>query len=91
MLVDADILIWYLCGYHKGAHFLSRLAALKLSVVAYMELVQGMRDNAELSRLGKDLKQRKVTILPITEAISWRPSAYWKRISCPMVCGLPMP
>jgi predicted nucleic acid-binding protein len=72
MLVDTDVLIWYLRGYPKAAQFLDGLAVLRLSAVSYMELVQGCRNKEELSRLKKDLSIRDAAVLPITEAISGR-------------------
>ena len=70
MLVDSDVLIWYLRGRPKAAQFLDALPALQLSSVSYIELVQGMRNKRELETLKADLDQRRATILPITEAIS---------------------
>lgn len=72
MLVDTDVLIWYLRGHLKAAQTLDSLADLHLSAVTYMELVQGCRNKQELERLKKDLALRKVAILPISEPISQR-------------------
>ena len=72
MLVDSDVLIWYLRGRPKAAQFLDALPALQLSAVSYIELVQGMRNKRELETLKADLDQRRAAILPITEAISTR-------------------
>lgn len=58
MLVDTDVLIWYLRGQEKAAQFLNALPALTLSAVNYMELVQGCRSKDELARLKKDLEAR---------------------------------
>ncbi len=41
MLVDTDVLIWYLRGHEKAARFLDSLRELTLSAVTWMELVQG--------------------------------------------------
>jgi predicted nucleic acid-binding protein len=70
MLVDTDVLIWYLRGQEKAAQFLNTLPEITLSAVNYMELVQGCRSKDELTRLKKDLDSRKAQILPITESIS---------------------
>jgi hypothetical protein len=37
MLVDTDVLIWYLRGNEKAARFLESLRELKLSAVTWME------------------------------------------------------
>jgi len=72
MLVDTDVLIWYLRGHEAAARFLDSLQELKLSAVTWMELVQGCRNRLELERLKKDLNRRQAVILPVTEAISER-------------------
>ena len=72
MLVDSDVLIWYLRGRPNAAQFLDALPAPQLSAVSYMEIVQGMRNKRELETLKADLDQRRATLLPITEAISTR-------------------
>jgi hypothetical protein len=75
MLVDTDVLIWYLRGHEEAARFLEGLPILRLSVVTWMELVQGCRNRQELERLKKDLNRRHAVILPISEAISERAMA----------------
>lgn len=72
MLVDTDVLIWYLRGHEGAARFLDGLPELSLSAVTYMELVQGCRNRQELARLKKDLSRRQAAILPVSEAISNR-------------------
>ncbi|MDP2833927.1 MAG: type II toxin-antitoxin system VapC family toxin [Pseudomonadota bacterium] len=72
MLVDTDVLIWYLRGHEKAARFLESLQELKLSAITWMELVQGCRNRQELERLKKDFSRRQVVILPVSEAISER-------------------
>ena len=72
MLVDSEVLIWYLRGLPKATQFLDALPAIRLSAVSYLELVQGMRNMRELDALKADLDQRQATVLPITEAISAR-------------------
>jgi predicted nucleic acid-binding protein len=72
MLVDTDVLIWYLRGHEGAARFLDSLPEPRLSAITWMELVQGCRNRQELERLRKDAGRRQATILPITEAISNR-------------------
>ena len=70
MLVDTDVLIWYLRGHAGAARFIDGLSELRLSAVTYMELVQGCRNRQELERLKKDLSRRQALTLPVSEAIS---------------------
>ena len=72
MLVDSDVLIWYLRGEARAAEFLARIAQPRISAVSYMELAQGCRNKEELARLKRDLELRRAAILPTSEAISGR-------------------
>ena len=72
MLVDTDVLIWHLRGYRQAAQRLDRLPELSLSVISYLELIQGMRDKAELAAVQKMLALRKADVLPVTGAITQR-------------------
>ena len=72
MLVDTDVLIWHLRGYPQATRRLDELGALTLSAVSYLELLQGMRNKAELLAVKKMLDKRGAKLLPITEAITQR-------------------
>lgn len=72
MLVDTDVLIWHLRGYPKATQRLDQLPKLILSVITYLELVQGMRDRRELLALQKSLAMRQAERLPLTPAITER-------------------
>ena len=72
MLVDTDVLIWHLRGYPQATRRLDELGALTLSAVSYLEVLQGMRNNAELLAVKKMLERRAATLLPVTEAITLR-------------------
>ncbi|MDF1553448.1 MAG: type II toxin-antitoxin system VapC family toxin [Deferrisomatales bacterium] len=76
MLVDTDVLIWYMRGKEKAAAFLEQIPSPALSVVTYMELVQGMRDKRELAVLRRALKAWRAPVLPISEAVSNRAMVY---------------
>jgi len=70
MLVDTDVLIWYLKGNQKAKSAIESLPSFSISVVTYMELVQGMRNQRELRELRRALKDWRVEILYIDEEIS---------------------
>jgi len=70
MLIDTDVLIWYLRGHDKAAQLLDGLPELRVSAIVWMELVQGCRNRMELGRLKTDFGRRRTQILPISEAIS---------------------
>jgi predicted nucleic acid-binding protein len=64
--------IWHLRGYAQATRRLDRLIPLTLSAVSYLEVLQGMRNKAELAAVKKMLEQRGATMLLITEAITQR-------------------
>jgi predicted nucleic acid-binding protein len=70
MLVDTDVLIWHLRGYPQATRRLDQLPNLTISAVTYLELLQGMRNKAELVAVQKMLQRRQTLTLPITEAIT---------------------
>jgi predicted nucleic acid-binding protein len=70
VLVDTDVLIWYLRGNDKAAKILSANAPFNISVITYMELLQGLRDKKELRTLQKFIKQWSIKIIQISENIS---------------------
>lgn len=72
MLVDTDVLIWHLRGYPNATRRLDELGALTLSAVSYFEVLQGMRNKAELVAVKKMLLHRAATLLPVSEAITQR-------------------
>ncbi len=76
MLVDTDILIWFLRGHEGAAAFLAAKPGFALSAVTYMELVQGMRKRQELMILRRTLKGWGTPVLPITEGVSQRATFY---------------
>ncbi|MBI5552658.1 MAG: type II toxin-antitoxin system VapC family toxin [Desulfobacterales bacterium] len=70
MLVDTDVLIWYMKGNEKAYSVIERSKHFFISVVTYMELVQGMRNKRELSDLRKALQAWDSKIIYISEEIS---------------------
>ena len=70
LIVDTDVLIWYLRGNEKAFKAIENLENFSISVITYMELVQGMRNKNELNSLRQALHAWNATILYITEEIS---------------------
>ncbi len=70
LVVDTDVLIWYLRGNEKAFKAVENLESFSISVITYMELVQGMRNKKELNSLRQALHAWNATILYITEEIS---------------------
>ena len=72
MLVDTDVLIWHLRGYPQATRRLDELGTLTLSAISWLEVLQGMRNKAELVAVKKMLAHRAATLLPVSEAITKR-------------------
>lgn len=70
MLIDTDVFIWYMKGNEKAYKIIEEDPDLNLSVVTYMELVQGMRNKSELNILRKALKEWNAHLIYISEEIS---------------------
>jgi len=70
ILVDTDVLIWYLRGNEKAYKTIETFESFSISVVTYMEIVQGMRNKKELNSLRQALHAWNCRILYITEEIS---------------------
>jgi len=76
MLVDTDVLIWYLKGNENAYQVIENSNNFFVSVVTYMELVQGMRNKKELNNLRKALHIWNAKILYISEEISVKAMFY---------------
>lgn len=81
MIIDTDILIWFLRGNEKAVEVVLDAMPFSVSIVTYMELVQGMRNKQELEKMKKTFTAMGVRVLPITESISLRASEYVERFS----------
>ena len=76
MIIDTDVLIWFLRGNQRAVDFIMEAMPFSISVVTYMELVRGMRDKRELEKMKKAFADMRVEIIPLSETISLRASDY---------------
>jgi predicted nucleic acid-binding protein len=72
VLIDSDVLIWYIRGNKNAQNVINNNIPFKISVINYMEVVQGMKDKRELNLFQKYLKKWYVRIIQINESISAR-------------------
>jgi len=70
MIIDTDVLIWYMRGNEKADEIIENSHTFFISVVTYIELVQGMRNKKELNNLRKALHGWNAQILYLSEEIS---------------------
>ena len=88
MLIDTDVLIWLFRGRESARRALVGVDKVTLSAVTYMELVQGMRDKAELRLLRRTIHERSWTVLPLDENIGHRAIVYVENYSLSHGIGL---
>ena len=86
MLFDADVLIWVSRRNTKAIRTVDSSQEPSLSVVTYMELVEGVRDKAELRSTREMVMQYGFEILPLTEDIGHRAAMYMETYR--LACGL---
>jgi len=70
VIIDTDVLIWYMRGNDNALQLIENTDKFLISVVTYMELVQGMRNKKELNTLRQALHTWNAKILYISEEIS---------------------
>ncbi|MBN1561151.1 type II toxin-antitoxin system VapC family toxin [candidate division KSB1 bacterium] len=70
MLIDTDVLIWYMRGNQNAYTFIENQQGFSVSVVTYIEIVQGMRNKNELNQLRRAFRQWNTRIFYIDEEIS---------------------
>jgi predicted nucleic acid-binding protein len=70
MVIDTDVIIWYMKGNEKAHKAIENSRNFFISVITYMELVQGMRNKKELNVLRKALHNWNSKILYVSEEIS---------------------
>ena len=76
MLVDTDVLIWVFRGNKKAAKTIDETEDRRLSIVTYLELLQGARDQREIKTIQGFLADFGFRMLPLTENIGHRASIY---------------
>lgn len=79
MIIDTDVLIWYMRGNLKVLETIEALNGFFTSVVTYIELVQGMRNKNELLQLRRAFREWNTKILYINEDISAKAMFYIER------------
>ena len=72
MIIDTDVLIWYLRGNDHARKVLEREIPFEISAVTWAELLQGTRDKSEIRKLKSLMKAWNTGIIHIDENISVR-------------------
>jgi predicted nucleic acid-binding protein len=76
LIVDTDVLIWYSRGHQKAIDVIHSLDRFSLSVVTYIEIIQGVRNKKELNAFKKALGILNAQVIQIDELISTKAMFY---------------
>jgi len=76
MLFDTDVLIWLFRGNLKALRVIQSDNDRRISVVTYMELLQGARNQQELKNIKNLLIEFNIGIVPLSENTGYRASIY---------------
>ena len=76
MIIDTDVLIWYLRGNEKAKKVVEDAVPFSMSAITYMELIRGMNDKEEYRRFQKQMQRWNTDIIHIDNDISSRAVFY---------------
>jgi len=81
VLFDTDILVWIQKGNHRAAALVDREEERCISVLTYMELLQGAREKRQHEYVVDFLSEYGFRILPLSENIGHRAAIYVEEYS----------
>jgi len=76
LIFDTDVLIWYLRGNQSAREVVEENLPFSISVVTYIELVQGMKNKSELRVFQHQIRDWKTEIIQLDPEISARAMFY---------------
>ena len=76
MIFDTDVLIWVERGNKRAAQLVDQTDARYLSIVTYMELMQGSESRKQIQMIKDFLRDLQFHTLPLTENIGHRAAIY---------------
>lgn len=81
MILDTDVLIWYLRGNENAKKIVEEAIPFSISVITYMEILQGMKNKAEYRVFQKQMRLWNTNIIQIDQIISSRAMFYVQEYS----------
>ncbi len=69
MIFDTDVLVWASRGNPKAARTIDAASDRALSIVSFMEILQGARSKQEVRQIKQSLRELRFRILNLSEAI----------------------
>jgi len=70
LILDTDVLVWFYRGSEAAKKILLNEIPFKISAVTYIELLEGIRNKEEFSKLKEDFAEWGIETLQINENIS---------------------
>ncbi len=81
MIFDTDVLIWVQRGNRKAAALVEEEEERQISILSYMELLQGARHTREHRQIKDFIRDFQFRILPLTENVGYRAAVYIEEYS----------
>jgi len=81
LIIDTDVLIWYLRGNEKAKTIVEDNVPFSISVITYMEIIQGMKNKDEFRLFQKQMLRWNTNIIQIDQEISSRAMFYVQEYS----------
>jgi predicted nucleic acid-binding protein len=72
LIIDTDVLVWYLRGNKKAKDVVEDHIPFSISVITYMELIQGMKNKDEFKLFQRQIQRWNTNIIQIDKDISAR-------------------
>jgi len=88
MLFDTDVLIWYLRGNRKAGQAIDACADPAISIVTYMEMIQGAHNRDEVRTIRAFLRDLSLRMVPLSENIGHRAVVYLEEYGLKVALGL---
>ena len=76
MIFDTDVLVWAERGNEKAIESISDAAERAISVMTYMELLQGARNPKESDKIKTFISDGNFIVFPLTENVGHRALIY---------------
>jgi predicted nucleic acid-binding protein len=88
MLIDTDVLIWVFRGNAKAAKLVESFEKRHISVITYMELIQGVRNRTELRSIKSFISDYGFEVIPLSENIGHRATIYVEEYGLAMAMSM---
>jgi predicted nucleic acid-binding protein len=88
VLIDTDVLIWVFRGNAKAAKLVESFEERHVSVITYMELIQGARNRTELRSIRAFISDYGFEVIPLSENIGHRATIYVEEYGLAMAMSI---